>query len=85
MINDYLKLRDKLFIEGNGNEQRELELTEQMVDIWNKLSDVDRTHIESLPQPFSLDDPRTYLDRMPQTFDENDPMFIQQPTIQRED
>jgi hypothetical protein len=71
----YLKLQDELFL----LRKKEEELTEQLTDIWNTLTDDEQKHIESLPQPFSLNDPRTYLDRLPTTFDENDPMFIQQP------
>jgi hypothetical protein len=81
MVSEYLKIQDELFLlrNNNGDEQRDIELTEQLTDIWNKLTIEDQNHIESLPQPFSLDDPRTYLDRVPVTLNENDPMFIKQP------
>lgn len=77
---NYIKYLDMLFLARQSHKTEiEEELTEKLVDIWNSLSVEEQQYIETLPTPFSLDDPRSYLDRFPTTLDENDPNYIRMP------
>jgi hypothetical protein len=79
-IQNYIKHQDMLFLARQSHKTEiENELTEMLVDKWHKLTFEEQQYIETLPNPFSLNDPRIYLDRLPTTFDENDPNFIKMP------
>jgi len=79
-IREYIKFTDMLFLARESKKITiEEELTEMLVDKWHKLTFEEQQYIETLPNPFSLNDPRSYLDRLPTTFDENDPNFLKMP------